>query len=73
MDELVKIAIGNSIFCGLFVWLLMDTRKDTKEREVKYQNTIEKNQNIIQELATKFNVVEEVKKDVEDIKTKIFK
>lgn len=73
MDEFLKVAIGQGIFCGLFVWLLMDTRKDTKERETKYQVTIEKNQNIIQDLATKFNVVEEVAKDVEDIKNKIFK
>lgn len=51
----------------------MDTRKDTKERELKYQLTIEKNQNIIQELATKFNVVEDVRKDVEDIKNKVLR
>lgn len=73
MDEFLKVAIGQGVFCGLFVWLLMDTRKDTKERETKYQNTIEKNQGIIQELAQKFNVVECVKKDVEEIKEKIFK
>lgn len=73
MNELIKIAIGQGIFCGLFVWLLMDTRKDTKEREVKYQLTIEKNQNIIQDLATKFNVVEDVRKDVEDIKNKVLR
>lgn len=66
MDEFLKVAIGQGIFCGLFVWLLMDTRKDTKEREVKYQETIEK-------LADKFGLVEDIKADVEDIKNKILK
>lgn len=66
MDEFLKVAIGQGIFCGLFVWLLMDTRKDTKERELKYQQTIDK-------LADKFGVVEEIRTDVEDIKNKIFK
>lgn len=66
MDEFLKVAIGQGIFCGLFVWLLMDTRKDTKEREAKYQQTIDK-------LADKFGVVEEIRTDVEDIKNKIFK
>lgn len=66
MDEFLKVAIGQGVFCGLFVWLLMDTRKDTKERETKYQNTIEK-------LADKFGVVEDIKQDINEIKEKIFK
>ncbi|WP_390622776.1 BhlA/UviB family holin-like peptide [Clostridium argentinense] len=32
---------------------------------------MDKNQSIIQDLATKLNVIEDVKKDVQDIKNKI--
>lgn len=70
MSELLQVSISQGIFCGLFVWLLLDTRKDTKEREIKYQETIEKNQGIIKELS---GVLPEIKDDIEDIKEKIFK
>lgn len=60
--------------------LVEDTRTESKEREEKMQKTIDKNQetisknqDIIGELATKLNVVQEVKEDVEQIKTYIFK
>lgn len=73
MNEILQYALTQGAFCALFVWLLFDTRKDNKERETKYQETIDKNQNIIRELATKLNVIEDVKKDVEDIKNHIAK
>lgn len=53
--------------------LVEDTRIESKEREDKMQKTIDKNQDIIGELANKLNVVQEVKEDVEQIKTYIFK
>lgn len=53
--------------------LVEDTRVESKEREEKMQCTINKNQDIIGELANKLNVVQEVKNDVEEIKTYIFK
>lgn len=46
--------------------LVEDTRADSKQREEKLQNTIDK-------LADKFEVIDCVKKDVEDIKEYIFK
>ncbi|WP_431732576.1 BhlA/UviB family holin-like peptide [Clostridium carnis] len=49
----------------------METRKESRLREEKLQNVISKNQEVISELATKFNVVEEIKEDVEEIKNKI--
>lgn len=51
--------------------LVEDTRKDGKDREEKLQITINKNQDIISDLANKFNVVEEVKNKVDDIEMKI--
>jgi hypothetical protein len=64
-DELMKYVITQGIFAALFVWLLIDTRKDSKIREIKYQETIDK-------LADKIGVVEDIQKDVADIKIKIF-
>lgn len=44
--------------------LLKNVRIDYKERETKYQNTIEK-------LADKFILIEDIKLDVKDIKKKL--
>lgn len=53
--------------------VISDNRKDSKERESKYQETINKNQEIINDLAKQFNVMKDVKEDVEQIKEYIFK
>ncbi len=65
-SEIIKYVITQGIFCVLFVWLLMDTRKDSKEREAKYQETIDK-------LASSIGTIEDIKEDVEDIKEIILK
>lgn len=72
-SEVLKYFITQGVFAALFVWLFMDTRKETKERETKYQETIKENQEIINKLTDKFNVVESIKEDVEDIKEMILK
>lgn len=60
--------------------LVEDTRADSKQREEKLQSTIDKNQEIIHknqqiisEFADKFDIVEEIKKDVTEIKIKLEK
>lgn len=65
-QEILTQLISQGAFATLFVWLLWDTRKDSKAREEKYQSTIDK-------LADKINIVEEIKEDVEEIKNKINK
>lgn len=65
-SEIIKYIITQGIFCVLFVWLLMDTRKDSKEREGKYQQTIDK-------LASSLGTIEEIKEDIDDIKEIILK
>ena len=47
--------------------------KEATEREEKLRATIDKNQSIIQDLAKKFDVVEDIKEDVDEIKEKIFR
>lgn len=73
MDFLLEIAQGYGIWAVLFVFLFIFELKSNSQREVKYQETIFENQDIIKRLTEKFVIVEEVKKDVEDIKDYVFK
>lgn len=71
-NEIFKNIVSQGAWAILFVWLFIDTRKESKSREEKLQNIINKNQEVIGELADKFNVVEDIKEDVEEIKTKLY-
>lgn len=78
MDELISAGLNQGLGYGLFIFLLLyvlkttgEREKQSAEREKQYQNTIQKNQEIIKDLAAKFTVIETVKKDVEDIKEEI--
>lgn len=66
MDELIKAAIAQGLGYGMFVMLLLYVFKTTGEREKRYQN-------LLDVLAEKFNVVEDIKEDVKEIKNKIEK
>lgn len=72
-NELLKYFITQGAFAALFVWLLMDTRKDSKKREDGYQDTIKEAQSIIRKLTEKLNIVDVIKDDICDIKNHIFK
>lgn len=60
----IDLIVSQGIFAILFLWLFIDTRKENKERESKYQE-------IIKELADTVNIVKEIKEDVQEIKDKI--
>ena len=53
--------------------VIIDTRKESKASEEKLQQIINKNQEVISELAENFNVVENIQQDVADIKSKLDK
>lgn len=72
-NEILKTIVNNGAWAVLFVWLLIDTRKESKAREEKLQGIINKNQEVISELAEKFDVVESIQQDVTDIKVKLEK
>jgi hypothetical protein len=40
--EIIKMIITQGVFCVLFVWLLYDTRKESKLREYKLMLHLEK-------------------------------
>lgn len=64
MEELIKIGMNQGLGYGLFIFLLLYVLKTTGEREVKYQDLLDK-------MTDKFNIVEDIKEDVKEIKTKI--
>lgn len=63
MDELMQAAIGQGLGYALFVFLLIYVLKTTGEREKRYQD-------LLDTLAEKFDVVEDIKEDVKEIKSK---
>ena len=63
-QEILKMAISQGLGYVLFVWLLMYVLKTTDAREKKYQD-------VITALTDKLNIVDDVKKDVKEIKNKI--
>ena len=64
MEELIKIGMNQGLGYGLFIFLLLYVLKTTGEREIKYQDLLDK-------MTDKFNIVEDIKEDVKEIKTKI--
>ncbi|MDU1313950.1 MAG: BhlA/UviB family holin-like peptide [Clostridium septicum] len=70
-NELIKTIISQGAWAVLFVWLLIDTRRESKTREERLQGIINKNQDVISELAEKFDVLENIQEDVTEIKIKI--
>lgn len=75
-QEIFKFLAGNGIFAALFVWLLMDTRKENAKREKEnakreegYKKLLEETtqtNRLLAERATKD--INEIKEDVEQIK-----
>lgn len=67
-SEIIKVAISQGLGYALFVFLLIYVLKTTQERENRLNQTIEKNQSIIQNLTENNNKISKVEKDVEEIK-----
>lgn len=61
MEEILQIVISNGVFACLFVWLLFYQLKDSSNREKRYVDIIEK-------LSNQFEIIEDVKEDVKEIK-----
>ena len=59
-NEILKVIVNNGAWAVIFIWLLFDTKKESKAREEKLQQIINKNQEVIWELAENFNVVENI-------------
>lgn len=69
--ELFKLATNNGIWAALYVFLFLYVLYDSRNREKKYQLTIQENQTIIKELSQKLGIVEDIQKDVIDIREEL--
>lgn len=65
-DSIIGIAINYGLMSALFVGLMVYVLKDGRKREKKYQDTID-------DLADCLKVVDEIRKDVADIKGSVDK
>ncbi|AAO37401.1 hypothetical protein DP153_00240 [Clostridium tetani] len=65
-NEVLKLASSQGIWAALSVVLIFYILKAQEEREKNYQD-------IISKLTDKFNIVEDVKKDVKEIKDYVYK
>ena len=64
-QEIFNLAVNNGLWAVLFLVLLCYVLKDSRAREKKYQDTIDK-------LGTSIATVEEIKEDVQEIKGIIY-
>lgn len=63
-EEIFNLAINNGLWSVLFLILLVYVLKDSKARELKYQQTITT-------LADSLEIIQDVKEDVQEIKSKL--
>lgn len=70
--ELFKFIFSEAgAWSGLAILLIIYTNKRNEQREVKYQDTIEKNQDVIGKFATAFEEMKDMKNDIKDIKSNL--
>ena len=63
-SELIKVMTNQGAWALLFLFMLIYVLKTTGEREKRYQG-------LLDTLAEKFNVVENIEDDVKEIKNKL--
>ncbi|MFV5912499.1 BhlA/UviB family holin-like peptide [Bacillus cereus] len=68
-EQIFNSMIQQGAFAALFVWMLFTTQKKNEQREEKYQQVIDRNQQVIEEQAKAFG---SISKDVTEIKQKLF-
>ena len=64
-EQILDLAIKNGLWAVLFLGLLIFVLKDSSKREKKYQQTI-------QDLTQHLGIVNDIKKEVEDVKRVVF-
>ena len=79
MDAVLEQALKNGIWATLFVAYFIftqkmnqkreeDCKKTNDERELRYINTIEKNQEVIKNLSEALHSIEDIANDINEIK-----
>lgn len=70
--EILNIAASQGVWASLTVGLIFYILKTQEKRDIRQEEREKKYQEIILNLTDKLNLVEDVKKDVEDIKSYVF-
>lgn len=70
-SEVLKLASTQGVWAALSVALIFYILKAQEKRDIKQEERERKYQEIISALTDKLNVIEDVKKDVEEVKTYI--
>lgn len=69
INEILKMILSEYGFVGaIFASLLWYVMTENNKRELRYQKTIEKNQDVILTQAKSFEVVKDMKEDIEVLK-----
>lgn len=71
-NELLKIVTSQGVWAVLSMFLLFYILKAQEKRDLTQEEREKKYQEIIYTLTDKINIVETIKKDVEEIKESIF-
>lgn len=71
-EKILEIASTNGIWTVLTIFLLFYILKAQERRDLRQEEREFKYQDIISSLTEKFNLIEDVKKDVEDVKNYVF-
>jgi len=64
--DVMKYFLTQGPFAVLFVWLLLTTRKDGKEREKKLYDTIEHQNDVLDKFSSKYDVIIEKLEKIEN-------
>ena len=72
-DEILKIASTQGVWAALSVALIIYILKAQEKRDLKQDDREGKYQEIIATLTGKLNVIEDVRKDVEEVKSYLMK
>ncbi|MCR3760325.1 hypothetical protein KYB31_15200 [Clostridium felsineum] len=72
-NGIFRLAVNQGIWAALFVVLLFYILKEQEKRDKKSEERERNYQNIIDKLTEKFDLLNGIKKDIEDVKNKIFK
>lgn len=72
-NEILKLASTQGVWAALSVALIFYILKAQEKRDIRQEDREKNYQEIISKLTEKLDIVESVKKDVEDIKNYVFK
>lgn len=72
-EELIKMASSQGIWSLITVFLIFYILKNQEKRDAKQEERENNYQDIIKQLTEKFNILDDIKSNIEEIKSKLLK